>query len=109
MISHLFLVTSLAASLAVIAGGAHAQATPVTMPAIPPHNCVKPEFPGKLASSIRITAFNKEYAAYGDCIKKYIDETKLIANAAVAAGNGAVNEFNKFAAEIKAQNEAAKN
>ena len=109
MISRLFLATSIATLLAVIATGAHAQAAPVTMPAIPPHNCVKPEFPGRLASSTRITAFNKDYAAYGECIRKYVDDTKSMVNAAVAAGNGAVDEFNKFAAEIKAQNEAAKN
>ncbi|HEY8623692.1 MAG TPA: hypothetical protein VIM74_07475, partial [Casimicrobiaceae bacterium] len=84
-------------------------AAPVTLPAIPPHDCVKPEYPGKLASSTRFTTFNKDYTAYGECMKKYVDETKKILNAAVAAVNGAVDEFNKFAAEIKAQNEAAKN
>ena len=109
MIPRLFLATSIATSLAVIAAGAHAQAVPVTMPAIPPHNCVKPEYPGRLASPNRISAFNKESTGYGECIKKYVDDTKAMANAAVAAGNGAVDEFNKFAAEIKAQNEAAKN
>jgi hypothetical protein len=109
MISRLFTATSLAVSLAIIAAGAYAQAAPVTMPAIPPHNCVKPEFPGNLASPLRMNAFNKGYAAYGDCIKKYVDDTKTMVNAAVAAGNGAIDEFNKFAGEIKAQNEAAKN
>ena len=109
MISRLFLATSLAISLALTAAGVHAQAAPVTMPAIPPHNCGKPEFPGRLASPNRIAAFNKEYAAYSGCIKKYVDETKTMANAAVAAGNEAIDEFNKFSAELKAQNEAAKN
>jgi hypothetical protein len=109
MISRLFLATSLAASLAVVAASAHAQSAPVTLPAIPPNNCVKPAYPGKLASSTRFTAFNKDYTAYGECIKKYVDETKTILNAAVAAVNGAVEEFNKFAAEIKAQDEATKN
>ena len=109
MISRLLLATSLAAALSVTAAGARAQAAPVAMPAIPSHNCVKPEFPGRLASPNRISAFNKEYTAYGECIKKYVDDTKSMVNAAVAAGNGAVDEFNKFAAEIKAQNEAAKN
>ena len=109
MISRLFLVTSLAASLSVTAAGARAQAAPVTMPAIPPHNCVKPEFPGRLASPNRISAFNKVYTAYSGCIKKYVEETKTIVNAAVAAGNAAVEEFNKFAVDINAQNEAAKN
>jgi hypothetical protein len=108
MISRFLAVASLAASLGV-AAGAHAQAAPATTPNIPPHKCVKPEYPGKLASSQRFNAFNKEYTAYGECMKKYIEEIKVILNAATTAVNGAVEEFNKFAADIKAQDEAAKN
>jgi hypothetical protein len=113
MICRLFLATSLAASLAV-AAGAHAQATPATTPVtapvtIPPHKCVKPEYPGKSSSNQKFTAFKKEYVAYGSCIQKYVDETKLILNAAAAAVNGAVEEFNKFGADIKAQDEGTKN
>jgi hypothetical protein len=37
-------------------------------------------------------------------MKKYIDDTKLIMNAAAT-----VEELNKYAADIKAQDEAAKN
>ena len=109
MISRLLLATSLAASLAVAAAGVHAQTAPAATVNIPPHKCVKPEYPGKLASSQRFNAFNKEYTAYGECMKKYIEEIKLILNAATTAVNGAVEEFNKFAADIKAQDEAAKN
>ena len=108
MISRLFMVTSLAASLAVATTGAFAQAAPAAAVNIPPHNCVKPAYPGKLASSQRFNAFNKEYTAYGECMKKYIDEIKIILNAATTAVNGAVEEFNKYAADIKAQDEAAK-
>src|ERR1700720_3159022 len=88
------------------AAGPPPKAAPATMPAIPPHKCVKPEYPGKLASAPKFTAFNKDYTAYGECMKKYVDETKLIMNASVEAVNGAVEEFNKFAADIKAQDEA---
>ena len=114
MICRLFLAASLAASLAVAAAGAYAQAapaaTPVTAPVtIPPHKCVKPEYPGKSASNQKFVAFNKDYVAYGACIQKYVDETKLILNAAAAAVNGAVEEFNKFGADIKAQDEGTKN
>ncbi len=105
MISRLFC----AASLAIAAAGAHAQPAPATTPNIAPHKCVKPEYPGKLASAQKFNAFNKDYTAYGECMKKYIDDTKLILNAAATAVNGAVEEFNKFAADIKAQDEAAKN
>ena len=113
MICRLFLAASFAASLAVAAAGAYAQAapaTPVTAPVtIPPHKCVKPEYPGKSASNQKFVAFNKDYVAYGACIQKYVDETKLILNAAAAAVNGAVEEFNKFGEDIKAQDEGKKN
>ena len=114
MICRLFLAASLAASLAVAAASAHAQAAPATAPVtapitIPPHKCVKPEYPGKSASNQKFVAFNKDYVAYGACIQKYVDETKLILNAAAAAVNGAVEEFNKFGEDIKAQDEGKKN
>jgi hypothetical protein len=92
-----------------VAAGAHAQAAPATTPTMPPHQCVKPEYPGRLASTQKFNAFNKDLNAYGECMNKYIDDTKLILNAAATAVNGAVKEFNKFAADIKAQDEAAKN
>jgi hypothetical protein len=81
---------------------------PVEMPAIPPHNCVKPELVGSLASQNQIKAFNSSYKAYNQCIKKYVDDAKALADAALAAGNNAVDEFNKVAAAIKAQADAAK-
>ena len=114
MICRLLLAASLAASLAVAATGAYAQAAPATAPVtapvtIPPHKCVKPEYPGKSASNQKFVAFNKDYVAYGACIQKYVDETKLILNAAAAAVNGAVEEFNKFGEDIKAQDEGKKN
>jgi hypothetical protein len=109
MISRLFCAASLAASLAAAPAGAYAQAAPPTAPNIPPHKCVKPEYPGKLAPAQKVNAFNKDFTVYGECMKKYIDDTKLILNAAATAVNGAVEEFNKFAADIKAQDEAAKN
>jgi hypothetical protein len=114
MICRLFLAASLATSLAVAATSAYAQAAPATTPVtapvtIPPHKCVKPEYPGKSASNQKFVAFNKDYVAYGACIQKYVDETKLILNAAAAAVNGAVEEFNKFGEDIKAQDEGKKN
>jgi len=110
MISRPFAARFVAASFAVIAGGVHAQAAPAASPvAIPPNKCVQPEYPGKLGTAQKFTAFNKDFNAYGACIQKYVDDTKLIINAAAAAGNGAVEEFNKFAADIKAQDEATKN
>ena len=47
-----------------------------------------------------------EVVTYNACIRKYVDDTKALATAAQAAGNSAVDEFNKFAAEIRAEVEA---
>lgn len=90
------------------APAATAQKTATTLVTIPPATCAKPEWPGKLASSTRINAFNKEVTAYGDCVKKYVEEVKNIANAATAAGNSAVDEYNNYTNELKAKVEAAK-
>jgi hypothetical protein len=78
-----------------------------TAPTIPANTCVKPEFPGKLASTARVNAFNKEIKTYGDCIRKYIEELKAIALAATAAGNSAIDEYNAYSADIKAKIEAS--
>jgi len=77
-----------------------------TMPAIPPHQCVKPAIPGESAAATRINTFNRDISAYSDCIKKYVEDTKALMSAAQAAGNAAVDEFNKYVAEIKAQRES---
>ena len=80
----------------------------VSMPTVPPHNCVVPEYPGKLASNTRINAFNREFKAYGECIKKYVDDTKTLTNAAIDAGNKAIDEYNKSVKDIKAQSDGDK-
>jgi hypothetical protein len=96
------------AAVAAVASFAHAQEpAPPVMPKVPPHTCVKPEVLNSFASQNQIRTFNRTYKAYGECINKYIESTKALADAAVAAGNNAVDEFNKLAVEIKAQNEAA--
>jgi len=112
MISRLFL-SLLAAALLVISvddasaqGAAAAPASPIV---IPPIKCVKPDYPGKLASDRRFAEFNKELTAYNACVKKYVDDTNLIVNAAAAAVTAAIDEYQKFNADIKAKDEAAKN
>jgi hypothetical protein len=108
VISRLLLSSLLATSLALAAGGVRAQAAPPAIAVATP-NYVKPEYAGKLASPQKDNAFKKEYTAYDEWMKKYTAEIKLILNAAATAVNGAVEEFNKFAADIEAQDEAAKN
>ncbi len=66
--------------------------------------CEKPEYPGRLADQSKIDRFNKKYKAYGDCMRKFIDEQSAISKAAADAGNNAINEFNAY---VKAVNEQA--
>ena len=98
-----------AVAVALFAANVFAQTpAPAPMPAVPPSTCVQPEFPGAFADSRRFDRFNKEYKAYADCIKKYIDETKVISDAAIEAGNKAIKEFNTFSAELEARQAAVK-
>jgi hypothetical protein len=97
----------LAIALASIALAANAQEQPpINFPSVPPNNCVKPELPGSNAAPSLMRRFNDNYKAYGECIKKYIEGAKALADAALAAGNAAVGEYNKLTEDIKAHNEA---
>jgi hypothetical protein len=112
MLSHSIVAAVIAAAL-FIASPARAQApsaASTNMPSVPASTCVKPEYPGRLAltSDSRVKAFNRDYTTYRDCTNKYVDGTKKLANDAINAGNSAVDDFNKFAEDVKAQNEAAK-
>lgn len=97
MLGHTLLTAALAAP-------AYAQQPAPAMPAVPPHNCVKPELPGIQAQQNRINAFNREFKAYGDCIKKYVSDAKALSDASIAAANSAINEYNQFAIEVNPQN-----
>ena len=70
------------------------------MPAVPAPTCVKPELPGAFADSRRFERFNKEGKVYGECIKKYVEETKVFSDAYLEAGNKAIKEYNAFVAEV---------
>ena len=97
----------LAIALASISLAANAQEqAPVSFPTVPPNNCVKPELPGANATRTLMDKFNANFKAYGECIKKYIEGAKALADAALAAGNAAVGDYNKLTEEIKAHNEA---
>jgi hypothetical protein len=87
------------------AAPAAAAASPVVIPQI---KCVKPVYPGKMASNNRFAAFKKELTDYGACVKQYVDSVNEIVNAAAAAVNAAIDDYKKFNADLKAQDEAAK-
>jgi hypothetical protein len=117
MISRLSLAISLVA-IAVGALPAYAQeATATSTPvAIPKNSCVKPSVPkssgtliGGASEALRMNNFNRDYKAYSDCIKKYVEDTNAIASAANAAGKATIDEFNAVTAEAKARSDAANN
>ena len=91
-----------------ISANAQEQPAPVAMPTVPAHNCVKPEIPGANATQSMMRKFNETYKNYGECIKKYIDGAKALADSAMQAGNNAIIEYNKLTEQIKTHNEALK-
>lgn len=89
------------------AAQAPATTTGTTTRPVPEPTCVAPEYPGELASNNRITAFNRDYKAYGECIKKYVEDNRAWINAVVEANNKAVEDYNKYNAELKKEIDAA--
>ena len=96
-----------AAAFAAFATAAVAQ-QPAAAPAassapIPQHSCGKPpEYPGNLASDTQKRTWQKDYVAYIDCVKKFIEEQQAAAEPHVKASNAAINEYN---AAVKSYNE----
>ena len=69
----------------------------------PKPQCTKPaEYPGNLASDNQKRNWQKEYVAYIDCLKKFIEEQQALAEPHVKASNAAIAEYN---AGVKAYNE----
>jgi hypothetical protein len=131
-------LTSIAAVLAAVALPVLAQTAPQNPApadsatqafAVPPHNCVAPQYPSKDASvkestttlkgsesqqksmeayNRAVEAFNRDAKAYETCIKKYVADTKTWMQAVADAGNKAVDEYNKYTAELRAKVEAEK-
>jgi len=100
-------IALIAASLLATTAFAQEAAAPATAPAAaapaaPKHECKAPSHPGRSASQIRMDAFNKQHKAYGECMKKFIDEQVAVSNAAASVGNAAIKEYNDY---VKALNE----
>jgi hypothetical protein len=114
-------LTSAIAALAVCALPALAQTPPpAAAPAqsftVPPHNCVAPEYPTKEkterlkgdAYNRAVEAFNRDYKTYGECIKKYVDNTNVWIKQTADSANKAIDEYNKYTADLKATIESEK-
>jgi len=83
---------------------APATAAPASSAPIPKPECgSKPgDYPGNLASDNQKRAWQKEYVAYIDCLKKFVEEQQALAEPHVKAANAAINEYN---AGVKAYND----
>jgi len=104
--------TFVALLLASAATGAAVAQSPA--PTADTSQCARPDaHPGRLASTQRITAWNKEVNVWQECMKKYIadvqakaDAAVKVANAAVADSNAAVTAYNTTVKELQAQADA---
>src|SRR5206468_12441700 len=105
------IMTRFLAIAALCAGSAAAQpaSAPASMPSIPAATCTQPEYPGRLASEARKTAFTREYRAYGHSVKQYAADLRKLTDEAQAAGNRVVEEYNNFTKDLQAKVEAGKN
>ena len=83
---------------------------------VPPNPCVAPVYPSKErtehlkpdAYNKAVEAFNHDYKAYGECVKKYVEDTKQILKAVADAGNKAIEDYNKYNTDLHEQIEADK-
>ena len=96
-----------AAALAVCAGAAFAQ-----QPAsdVPHHKCgAAPEYPGRLVltSDMRRKAWDRDIKNYSECMKTYVEDRKKSADANMAAGNAAIEEYNSVIKKIREEEAAA--
>lgn len=108
-------LTALAASILIAASlpalgqqtppAAAPAAAPAASPAAPKPSCgLKPEYPGNLASDNMKRAWQRDFVAYLECLKKFATDQQQIAQDHIAAANAAADEYN---AGVKEYNETA--
>jgi hypothetical protein len=75
-------------------------------PTVAKHNCAKPDLPGssKTTTDIQMKRFVDELNKYKACLQTYAGNQQKLAEAAVAAGNAAIMEYNAF---VEAANKAS--
>jgi hypothetical protein len=75
----------------------------------PKHTCAQPNDPGRLTSEGMAQQFRKDMEVYRECLSAYATDMRRVAEAHVAAGNAAVEEFNTYAKGVtERQNERNK-
>ena len=93
------LVSSAFAALAIAQTAAAQSSAPVATPA-PAHNCVRPEEPGKLATSSQFKAFNSDVKTYRECLQAFVKAQAALVKRHEEIGNDAVKEYNDFVTEM---------
>ena len=73
-------------------------AAPVT--SRPAHNCVKPEYPGRLSTEHQRRVFSKALEQYTPCMKKFAADQEAISKVAYEAYSAAIKEYNDFIADL---------
>ena len=63
----------------------------------PKHTCVQPADPGVLKSEVMAQKLRTDMDVYRTCLSSYAAEMRRTAEAHVAAGNAAIDEFNVYA------------
>ncbi|HMA30289.1 MAG TPA: hypothetical protein VKT00_00585 [Casimicrobiaceae bacterium] len=108
----LTVAVSLGASCAALAQQPAAPAAPAAAAAAAPapkHACVHPEeFPGKLASEMRLKAWQREFVEYTNCLRKFVEDQQALAKPHVDAANAAVVEYNNSVKEYNETMQKAK-
>ena len=90
---------------------AAAAPTPAAAPVVPQHTCAKPDMPGpaRTTTELQMKRFVDELNKYKACLQAYAASQQKLAEAAVAAGNAAIIEYNAFVeAASKSTNSADK-
>ena len=96
-------------ALSSIALAQQAPASAAAAAPAPKHSCTKPgEFPGNLASDAQRRTWQKDFVAYIDCLKKFVEEQQALAKPHIDAANAAVNEYNAGVKDYNEQIEKAK-
>jgi hypothetical protein len=77
--------------------------SPVAVPtanALPTHKCVKPEYPGRLASINQTKTFNADVKKHLDCLQAFAQAEAELVKAHMAAGNVVIKEYNDYVIEL---------
>lgn len=105
----LALAFGIAAATSALPAAAQQPAAPAADASAPKPACTHPDdFPGHLASDMRIKQWQKNFVAYIDCLKKFYNDQQALAKPHVDAANAAVVEYNNSVKEYNETVQKAK-